>query len=307
MTLPLTIIGGYLGAGKTTLVNHLLRHADGLRLAVLVNEFGALPIDEDLIEAQDDAIISIAGGCVCCSYGNDLTLALMDMTTLDPPPDHVLLEASGVALPGAIAASVSLLQGYTLDGIVTLCNAETIREHARDTYIGDTVARQITDADLIVLNKTDLIDDARRRETEAWLGDCATGTEVIAAHHGALPPDILLQSFIGRPQDDTTTAPPHANLFRTLSLEIRGPVDADALARGLADPELGLVRAKGFVEDGQGTLKAIQVVGRRWAVTDGPPTASPALVVIGKADHIDERRVHDLLRTAASRQSSTTV
>lgn len=107
MSLPVTIIGGYLGAGKTTLVNHLLRNANGARLAVLVNEFGELPIDEDLIEAQDDMMISIAGGCVCCSYGNDLTLAMLDMARMQPRPDHVILEASGVALPGAIAAAVS--------------------------------------------------------------------------------------------------------------------------------------------------------------------------------------------------------
>ena len=107
-TLPVTVIGGYLGAGKTTLVNHLLRHAQGLRIAVLVNEFGALPIDADLIETQDENIISIAGGCVCCSYGNDLILAMLDLAKLTPAPQHVLLEASGVAIPGAIASSVGL-------------------------------------------------------------------------------------------------------------------------------------------------------------------------------------------------------
>jgi len=96
--LPITTIAGYLGAGKTTLVNHMLRNANGLRLAVLVNEFGELPIDEDLIEAEGDDIISIAGGCVCCSYGNDLTLALLDMLEMQPRPDHVIIEASGVAM-----------------------------------------------------------------------------------------------------------------------------------------------------------------------------------------------------------------
>ena len=111
--LPVTVIGGYLGAGKTSLVNHLLRNADGVRLAVLVNEFGALPIDEDLIIAQDDDVISIAGGCVCCSYGSDMTAALLDMQALDPAPDHVLLEASGVALPGSIVGAISLLDGFS--------------------------------------------------------------------------------------------------------------------------------------------------------------------------------------------------
>ena len=83
MSVPVTVIGGYLGAGKTTLVNRLLRQANGRRLAVLVNEFGALPIDADLIESQDDNIINIEGGCVCCSYGSDLIAGLRDLQTID--------------------------------------------------------------------------------------------------------------------------------------------------------------------------------------------------------------------------------
>ena len=240
MTLPITIIGGYLGAGKTTLVNHLLRHADGLRLAILVNEFGELPIDEDLIEAQDDDIISIAGGCVCCSYGNDLTLALMDMVALDPPPDHVVLEASGVALPGAIAASVSLLQGYALDGIVVLTNAETIRDQASDTYVGDTIERQLNDADLVILNKTDLITDAEREQVKNWLGEQASNAEIVEAQHGALPPAVVLQSFTTGDRIRSQRTDHKSAGFKTRTLPVDQPVDADALAENLASATLSV-------------------------------------------------------------------
>ena len=118
--IPVTVIGGYLGAGKTTLVNHLLRAADGLRLAVLVNDFGALPIDRDLIAGSDGDTLEISGGCICCSYGSDLMEALLGLPQRRPGIDRVLIETSGVALPGMVASAVGLLQGYALDGIVVL-------------------------------------------------------------------------------------------------------------------------------------------------------------------------------------------
>ena len=151
--LPVTVVGGYLGAGKTTLVNSLLRQANGRRLAVMVNEFGALPIDASLVEAADERIVSLTGGCVCCSYGEDLVSSLAMLAALEPRPEHVLLEASGVAFPGAIAGTVGLLAGFDLDGAVVLADAETVRGRAADRYIGSTVRRQLAQADLILLNK----------------------------------------------------------------------------------------------------------------------------------------------------------
>jgi len=82
--IPVIVIGGYLGAGKTTLLNHLLRHADGRKIAILVNEFGDLPIDADLIEAKDDEMIAISGGCICCSFGSDMTAALIKLPSWIP-------------------------------------------------------------------------------------------------------------------------------------------------------------------------------------------------------------------------------
>ena len=132
--LPVTVIGGYLGAGKTTLVNHLLRHNDGFRLAILVNEFGDMPIDADLIEAEDGGMISISGGCVCCAFGSDLIGAL-EACSRAARPDHVLIEASGVALPASIATTVSMIEGLRADAVLVLADVEQIRGNAVHRYL----------------------------------------------------------------------------------------------------------------------------------------------------------------------------
>ena len=160
---PLTVVGGYLGAGKTTLINGMLRGANGRRLAILVNEFGALPIDEDLIIARSENLISIAGGCICCTFGDSLADALAGFARMDAPPDHVLVEASGVAIPSSIAATASLVSGMELHGTVVLADAQTIRARARDRFMGDTVRRQLADADIVVLTRSELVGGGRDR------------------------------------------------------------------------------------------------------------------------------------------------
>lgn len=285
--LPVTIIGGYLGAGKTTLVNHLLRHAGGVRIAVLVNEFGALPIDQDLIEAQDDALISIAGGCVCCSYGNDLVQALLDIAALGQPVDHILIETSGVALPGAIASSVSLIEGFQTDGIVVLADAETIRRQADDPYIGDTIHRQLRDADIVLTTKTDLAHPNEIEPLCDWLEMMAPGATVVPTHHANVPNDIVMQGFDRKiPDAEPQNSPSHfhAPEFESRVIEFGPDQDAAEIAQQLASPALALVRAKGFVSTPQG-LKGIQVVGRRWSVFDAAEGAKPGVVVIALKAH----------------------
>ncbi|MEM7438529.1 MAG: CobW family GTP-binding protein [Pseudomonadota bacterium] len=292
MSLPVTIIGGYLGAGKTTLVNHLLRHANGLRIAVLVNEFGTLPIDADLIEAEDGQMISIAGGCVCCAYGDDMAAAMMDLLALDPRPDHVVLEASGVALPASIAGTVSLLQGFSVDGIVVLADAETAQKNANHKFMGDTVTRQLSQADLVVLNKTDLVQDLG-----AVTGFVATQTQatVIRATQGQVPPTVLLQSF----PDTTLSGPAHAaSYYRTLALPADPPMDPQTVAKALAGADLNLLRAKGFVQDASGQRYAIQCVARRAAYEKAAPDAPLGLVAIGLSDTFDEPKIRAALITA---------
>ena len=284
--LPVTVVGGYLGAGKTTLVNNLLRRANGRRLAVMVNEFGALPIDASLVEAADDRIVSLVGGCVCCSYGEDLVSSLAMLAALEPRPDHVLLEASGVAFPGAIAGTVGLLQDFQLDGAVVLADAETVRMRADDRYLGSTVRRQLGEADLILLNKCDLADDASTVET--WLGEVAPGARIVRTVRSDAPIDIVLGAWAGRAVLPAGGGPfDHTHGYVSIALDPPPGVWPEAVARFLADPAQGLLRAKGFMRRPGGAMAAFQTVGSRWTVSDADADAPAGLVCIGLEDRTD--------------------
>ncbi|MGB0857466.1 MAG: CobW family GTP-binding protein [Paracoccaceae bacterium] len=290
--IPVSVIGGYLGSGKTTLINQLLRNADGRKLAVLVNEFGALPIDADLIEAQSDTMISISGGCVCCSYGNDLIQALLEISKLESAPDHILIESSGVALPGAIAASVSINGNFEIAGIITVVDSELILEQASNEYIGDTIERQLGDSDIVLLNKCDLVDEVHLAYLESWLVEKALYATAVRVTYASLPNSIVLQDYVRDTRKQNISFNSHTNIFESQVIEFSKEYDANIVAQKLADPEFNLLRSKGFVPTPSG-LQAIQTVGRRWSVTDAPPDAKPGVVVI--AEKLNSK-IHSLIR-----------
>ena len=293
--LPVTIIGGYLGAGKTTMVNHLLRTANGRKLAIMVNEFGALPIDADLIEAQGDDLISIAGGCICCSFGSDLSAALIELGNLPERPDQVVIECSGVAIPSAIAASVTLLEGFAPVGTVVLVDAETIREAARDEYIGDTVTRQLADADLVVVNKADLVSADDLTSLETWVEEVAPRAKTLSAEHGKAPLYIVLG--LGATPVLSQQAGHADGLFESIALPCPRALDGAALAARLTDPALNITRAKGFFDPASsGTRKALHIVGKRWEISDAPENAPLGIVCIGLKGQFDG----NLIRMTAS-------
>ena len=282
--LPVTVIGGYLGAGKTTLVNYLLRNANGLRLAVLVNEFGELAIDRDLIEAEEEGLISISGGCVCCSFGGDLIAALRNLSQMQPRPQHILIESSGVAKPSAIFDSVALLDGFSADGVVVLSDAETVQENANDKYMGDTVLAQIIQADILLLNKCDLVDPRNIAETANWLARQNPKARLVKTKHSVAAPEVILESFLGRQK----ITEPHHHLDQMTSMNLIPTTSLDAmnLAKTLAEGEFGLVRAKGFVTDISGDKMLIQIVGRRWAIKAADPKLKDGLVCLGMKEQM---------------------
>ncbi len=266
--IPATVVGGYLGAGKTTLVNQLLRQANGLRLAVLVNDFGDLPIDADLIESQDDNVINIAGGCVCCSFGSDLIAALRTIRDFDPRPDHLLIEASGVSLPGSIAESVTLVADFEMDSVIVLADAETVRRRSVETYFADTISRQLSSADLILLNKCDLPTSEALAETEFWLKTEFQNAALLPTRRSELPLSLLIDNGLaGRQMGDRDETgriqfQDHP-AYVSAVIEFEPGVDPARLATALADQDKGLLRSKGHVVGTDGEIYAVQTVARR--------------------------------------------
>jgi G3E family GTPase len=301
---PTLIVGGYLGAGKTTLVNHLLRHADGRRIAVMVNDFGELTIDADLIQGADGGVLALAGGCVCCSFGSDLIGALQDVLQRQPPPDLILIETSGVALPAAVARSARLLPGLRIDGIVVMLDAETVRERSSDPYVGDLVRQQLLDADLLILNKTELCSQDQLAALHAWLPTMSTpGTPVVPVNRAQVPPELVLGFRAGLDEATRDTEPdkiarwaaqpinqaiaPASDRFVNDLLMLPAKLDPQPLLLALSDPSKGVVRAKGWLTDLSGQRHLLQQVGRRIELLPLAPDAGPSgpdrLLVIGLA------------------------
>ncbi len=189
--LPMTVLSGFLGSGKTTLVNYLLRHNEGQKILVLVNDFGALPIDEDLIEAQDGEILSLANGCACCSMGGDLFEAFEAALSFKPVPDQLLIEASGVAEPRRIANFARAEPELQLNAIVTIVDAANMEDGFQDTRLQDVMKEQITSAHVLLLNKCDLVSQVQKARVRNKLRDLNDRVTPIDINHGRVPPNII--------------------------------------------------------------------------------------------------------------------
>ncbi|MCX6522108.1 MAG: GTP-binding protein [Actinobacteria bacterium] len=279
---PVTVLGGYLGAGKTTLLNHLLATADGERVAVLVNDFGSIDIDAELVQSHDGDTIQLANGCICCSLAEGFAQAMERVDARRPRPDRVVIEASGVADPSAVA-QYAHLPGFRLDAVVVLADAETIRSRTTDRYVGRQVLEQLRRADVIVLNKVDLVDEHVHDELRSWLADLAPTTVVLSTTHARVERHVLFEPHDAMPL--ATASPPsahetaHEAVHRTWTLVGDRPIDRATTERLLAALPTSVVRAKGlvaFVDDPE--RRVIHKVGARVTVSAAPsdPSAAPA-------------------------------
>ena len=287
---PLTLLGGFLGAGKTTLLNHLLGASHGRRVAVLVNDFGAINIDASLVRRHAGETLELANGCICCSLGNNLMFTLIDLLERPEPPEHLLIEASGVADPARLAQIALADPGLDLDGVLVVVDAAGVRQQADDPYVGETVRRQLASADLLVLNKRDLLDDSGVRALRGWLASVAPGVAVVEAVRGEVPLSVLL----GLPDPGTragllTGEIEHPD-YRTLALDEPRAVATVALREVLAALPATVLRVKGVVRDEAGRRLLVQRVGQRLEYRDDGAWVAgehSRLVLIAVADAPD--------------------
>ncbi len=279
MSIPFTVIGGFLGAGKTTLLNRLLAATPGRRFAVLVNDFGALDIDGRLVARHGGDTIALANGCLCCTIGDSLVQTLVDLLDRGSAIDHIVVEASGVADPGRIADLGVLDSRLRRDGVVVVVDAETVRARASDRRLGDTVLRQLRAADLMVLNKTDLADDLP--SLRDWLGR-QSKAPLLEATQADVPLDLLFGLERHGVAGDGGTA----GAFRSWSYSWRDPLDRSNLLELLRDS--AVLRAKGILRfaDSPGRRTIVHLVGKRLDTSDGGPWDAgeeSRLVLLGTA------------------------
>ncbi len=299
--IQLTVIGGFLGAGKTTLLNRLLRDAGDRRLAVLVNDFGAINIDAELVQSREGEMVRLTNGCICCGVAGDFVGELALLRDRPDPPAHVVVEASGVADPGQIVVLGSL-PGYRKDAAVVVADAETVRARAADETIGHHIIGQLRAADLLVLNKADLVDAEQLALARAWMREIAgPSTAIVETSFGEVPIDVVL----GVQATDRPLLAPHDHdhhdhdhdhdhpSFETWSWSGAAAIDGAGLVEALKELPDGIVRAKGLLHlrEDPASRYVLQVVGRRFSITADRPWSGdvPAsqLVVIGLPGAVD--------------------
>jgi len=312
---PVTLLTGFLGAGKTTLLNRILNGDHGLRVGVLVNDFGAINIDAELVDGVEENTINLTNGCVCCEIRDDLVESLEQLLTREEAVDYVLLEASGVSDPGSITTTFlnpryeKLLR---LDSITCVVDAEGIFKHGDNEDLNFLKMRQIGYADMVVLNKVDLVGPVHIEVIREWIDHHLKRVRIIEAVKCNVPLDILLavgrfhpENAVLESNESKAENSEHAHshesakeMFDTWSYESNKPFSLEALKK-MVQRELPatIYRCKGIIYTADEPDKrfSMQIVGRRTEITEldewGERTPCTKIVAIGESGNINSKEL----------------
>lgn len=269
--IPVTVVGGFLGAGKTTFLNHLLRSGSA-RYAVLVNDFGAVNIDASLIVRHDGTTMTLANGCVCCSIGDGFLETLGKILDSQIPFHHIIIEASGVGDPWRIAEIALVEPDLRLNAVIVMADGARISKLLADARVGDTVRNQFMHSNVVLLNKVDLLTRAEVVAARAEIAALRAGMKIVETTEHTLPdlPNGEHNAASRFTATEVGSRVDHERVFRRWSYQRSGAFDPAKLEGALSALPPQLLRLKGPCRLAGASASLLQMVGQDWALSPLP-------------------------------------
>lgn len=303
MPVPILLVTGFLGAGKTTLVNHILQQADGRRIAAVVNDFGAINIDAELIAGAEDGVVSLANGCICCSLEGDLLRTLANLLRRTPRPEAIVIETSGIADPEDIIRNLMdpvIWREAPLETV--LCVADAASPEAD---LGDPLLlSQLRAADLVALSKGDLVDkpifEARRRA----LSQINRRAALVEVTGGDIPLDLVFPEVGTSRQRTTRPKRPSIDRFESFNWTSEEPISLAGFQQAIGRLAPRLIRAKGLLDtvEKPDCRYLFQLAGGRATLApldrDDPRQGGTRVVFIAEIDKIAQPEIDEAMSWA---------